>query len=177
MAGRFVCQLMAGTHPTGSNRERLCDRHTTFRRFGHLAPQMWLRFVTCLCGQSAVISSDQSNSLASMPYRETSQRGGAGRAESIKMVQGRTEMKVAMTTLTLIAAMSVRAYAFGGGYNAVAAYGACQEDALRGVHYALEGDCPNWEAWRTSHMQVQTLPHRHIHPTSRRKAPPHRGIG
>ena len=77
----------------------------------------------------------------------------------------RWTMKVAMTGLTVIAAMSVcsHAAAAGGGrglYNAQAAYGACQEDALRGVHYPMEGDCPNWQAWKARHMQVQTSPHR-----------------
>jgi hypothetical protein len=75
-------------------------------------------------------------------------------------------MKVAMTALTLVIAMSVNSYS-AGGYNAQAAYGACQEDALKGVHYALEGDCPNWEAWKTSHMQVQALPRQHVYPRSR----------
>jgi hypothetical protein len=84
------------------------------------------------------------------------------------------EMKVAMTTLTLIAAMSESSYAMMGcSYNAVAAYGACQEDALQGVHYPRNGDCPNWEAWKVNHMQAQNLPHRHVHPTLRRKEPPH----
>ena len=79
-------------------------------------------------------------------------------------------MRKLATALTLMSATLVSTYAAGfGGYNAVAAYGACQEDALRGVHYALEGDCPNWEAWKTSHMQGQTLPHRHAYQTSRRR--------
>jgi len=73
-------------------------------------------------------------------------------------------MKVAMTGLTVIAAMSVGSYAVAGGghgvYNAQAAYGACQEDALSGVHYRMEGDCPNWQAWKARHMQVQASPHR-----------------
>jgi hypothetical protein len=34
---------------------------------GHRAPQISLRLFACFRGQSAVISSDQSNSLASMP--------------------------------------------------------------------------------------------------------------
>jgi hypothetical protein len=79
-------------------------------------------------------------------------------------------MRRLVTALIMIAAMLVSSYAGGyGGYNAAAAYGACQEDGLRGVHYALEGDCPNWEAWKRSHAQVQTLPHRHAYPTSRRR--------
>lgn len=72
-------------------------------------------------------------------------------------------MKVAITLLTVGAAMSMGSYAIAGGhgsYNAQAAYGACQEDALRGVHYPLEGDCSNWERWKASHTQVQTIPHR-----------------
>ena len=63
-------------------------------------------------------------------------------------------MKIAMMTFILTAVMSVSSYA-AGSYNAVAAYGACQEDGLKGVHYALEGDCPNWEAWKTNHMRAQ----------------------
>ena len=79
-------------------------------------------------------------------------------------------MRKLTTALTLMTAMLVSTYAVGyGGYNAVAAYGACQEDGLRGVHYALEGDCPNWEAWKASHMQGQTLSHRHTDQTSRRR--------
>jgi hypothetical protein len=78
-------------------------------------------------------------------------------------------MRILTVALTVIATMLVSSYAAGfGGYNAVAAYGACQEDALRGVHYPLEGDCPNWEAWKTSHTQVQT-PHRHAYQTSRKR--------
>jgi len=42
-------------------------RHTTFGRSGHRAPQISLRFIACLRGQSAVISSDHLNNLASMP--------------------------------------------------------------------------------------------------------------
>jgi hypothetical protein len=79
------------------------------------------------------------------------------------------EMKVAMTTLIVIAAMSTSSYA--QFYNAAAALGACQEDALRGVHYPINGDCPNWEAWKASHTQAQTLPRRHAYPASRRRAP------
>jgi hypothetical protein len=41
--------------------------HTTFGKSGHLAPQMSFKFLACFRGQSAVISSVQSNSLASMP--------------------------------------------------------------------------------------------------------------
>ena len=74
-------------------------------------------------------------------------------------------MKAAMAGLTVIAAMSAGLYDAAAGqghglYNAQAAYGACQEDALRGVHYPINGDCPNWEAWKARHMQVQTSPHR-----------------
>ena len=78
------------------------------------------------------------------------------------------EVKIALMALTLIVALSASSYA-GGFYNAVAAYGACQEDGLRGVHYALEGDCPNWEAWKTHHMKTQTPPQRHVYPASRKK--------
>ena len=83
------------------------------------------------------------------------------------MAQGRMEMKVAMTTLIVIAAMSTSSYA--QFYNAAAALGACQEDALQGVHYPINGDCPNWEAWKASHTQAQTLPRRHAYPASRRR--------
>jgi hypothetical protein len=41
--------------------------YNTFGRSGHRAPQISFKFFACLRGQSAVISSDQSNSLASMP--------------------------------------------------------------------------------------------------------------
>jgi hypothetical protein len=54
---------MGGTHPTGINRERPGDRHTTFGRSGHLAPQTSFTFAACLRGQSAVISSVQSKQL------------------------------------------------------------------------------------------------------------------
>ena len=63
-------------------------------------------------------------------------------------------MRVAVTTLGLFAAMSVNSHAvaltFSYG-NAVAAYGACQEDALHGEHYAINGDCPNWDARKAGH--------------------------
>jgi hypothetical protein len=92
----------------------------------------------------------------------------AGRSQ-LNAGKGRIEMKVVMMALTLIAVMSAPAYA--GWYNAVAAYGACQEDGLRGVHYALEGDCPNWEAWKANHMKAQTPPQQHAYRASRRKYP------
>lgn len=76
-------------------------------------------------------------------------------------------MKIAMMIFVLTAVMSVSSHAAGSFYNAVAAYGACQEDGLKGVHYALEGDCPNWEAWKTNHMRAQTPSQRHIYPTSK----------
>jgi hypothetical protein len=74
-------------------------------------------------------------------------------------------MKVPLTGLTVIAAtMSAGSYAVAGGghglYNAQAAHGACQEDARSGIHYPMEGDCPNWQAWKARHMQVQDSPHR-----------------
>ena len=81
-------------------------------------------------------------------------------------------MRVAVTTLGLFAAMSVNSHAvaltFSYG-NAVAAYGACQEDALHGEHYAINGDCPNWEAWKAGHgpaRQAYRTPQRrhHHHP-------------
>src|SRR5215472_13680954 len=43
--------------------------HTTFDRSGHRAPHWSFKFRACLRGQSAVISSDHSNSLASRPQR------------------------------------------------------------------------------------------------------------
>ena len=46
-------------------------------------------------------------------------------------------MKIAMMTFILTAVTSVSSYA-ADSYNAVAAYGACQEDGLKGVRYALE---------------------------------------
>jgi hypothetical protein len=42
-------------------------RYTTFGRSGHLAPHWSYRFARRLRGQSAMISSDQSDSLASIP--------------------------------------------------------------------------------------------------------------
>jgi hypothetical protein len=84
---------------------------------------------------------------------------------------GDAKMKIAMPALTLVAAMSVSSNAATsqglGGFSPEVAYGACQEDALRGVHYGLEGDCPNWDAWKAGHMQFQTLPHQHVYPRSR----------
>jgi hypothetical protein len=77
-------------------------------------------------------------------------------------------MKIAMMTFIMIAVMSVSSYATGSFYNAVAAYGACQEDGLKGVHYPLEGDCPNWEAWKSSHMRAQTPSQLHAYPRSTR---------
>jgi len=75
-------------------------------------------------------------------------------------------MRFAMTTAILIASMSVGSYAAGSFYNAQAAYGACQRDALQGLHYPINGDCPNWEAWKTQHVPVQTSPHRRVNPPS-----------
>jgi hypothetical protein len=43
------------------------ETDTTFDRSGHVAPHMSLKFRACFRGQSAVISSGQSNSLGSMP--------------------------------------------------------------------------------------------------------------
>ena len=76
-------------------------------------------------------------------------------------------MRVAMTAVTLIASMSASSYAVGSFYNAAAAYGACQVDALQGLHYPINGDCPNWEAWKARHVQVQTSPHQRAYPMSR----------
>ena len=58
-----------------------------------------------------------------------------------------------MTAVISIALVSVSPYAFGQ-YNAAAALGACQADALQGLHYAINGDCPNWEARQAGHMQA-----------------------
>jgi hypothetical protein len=77
------------------------------------------------------------------------------------------DMRVATMAAILIALVSASAYAFGGGYNAAAAYEACQVDAAQGQHYAINGDCPNWEAWKARHLQGQTSPHRRAYPTSR----------
>ena len=82
------------------------------------------------------------------------------------------DMRVAMMAVFLIAFVSVSAYAFGGGYNAAAAYGACQVDAVQGLHYAINGDCPNWEAWKARHMQGRTSPQRRAYPTSRSRYHP-----
>jgi hypothetical protein len=77
-------------------------------------------------------------------------------------------MRVAMIAVILITSMSVSASAAkGGAYNAAAAYGACQVDALQGVHYPINGDCPNWESWKARHMLAQTSPHRRAYRTSR----------
>jgi hypothetical protein len=75
-------------------------------------------------------------------------------------------VKVAIAGVILVAALSASSHTMAsyGGYNPEAAYGACQEDGLRGVHYAREGDCPNWEAWKASHAQGQTSPHRRSYP-------------
>jgi hypothetical protein len=78
-------------------------------------------------------------------------------------------MKIALMALTLITALAISSYATAGFYNPESAYGACQEDALHGVHYPLEGDCPNWEARKTNHMKTQSRPQRHVHPASRTK--------
>jgi len=63
------------------------------------------------------------------------------------------DMRIAMTAVILIALVSVSPYAFGQ-YNAAAALGACQADALQGHHDAINGDCPNWEAWKAGHMRA-----------------------
>jgi hypothetical protein len=41
-------------------------------------------------------------------------------------------MKIAMMMFILTAVMSISSYAGASFYNAVAAYGACQEDGLKG---------------------------------------------
>ena len=79
-----------------------------------------------------------------------------------------SKMKVALTALSFFAAMSVNSHAAKSSfYNAVAAYGACQEHALHGEHYAINGDCPNWEAWKAGHGQG-----RQAYPTPRRRHRP-----
>jgi hypothetical protein len=86
-------------------------------------------------------------------------------------------MRMAVTALSLFAATSLGSHAENspfhvvaafGFYNAVAAYSACQEDALRGEHYAINGDCPNWEAWKASHGQG-----RPAYPTAGRRHRPY----
>jgi hypothetical protein len=45
-------------------------------------------------------------------------------------------MRIAITAaVVLITSMSVSSYAGKSSYNAQAAYGACQVDALQGLHY------------------------------------------
>jgi hypothetical protein len=74
-------------------------------------------------------------------------------------------MTAAVTALGFLAAMSANVHAAKGEfYNAAAAYSACQEDALHGEHYAINGDCPNWEAWKASHGQAGQA-----HPAPRRR--------
>jgi hypothetical protein len=65
---------------------RFC-RPTTFGRSGHRAPQMSFKFFACLRGQSADISSDHSNSLASILSR------------SIRRVEGVTAEPTALLAL------------------------------------------------------------------------------
>jgi hypothetical protein len=77
------------------------------------------------------------------------------------------DMRVAMALVILITSISVGAAAKGSPYNAAAAYGACQVDALRGLHYPINGDCLNWQSWKALHMRVQTPPHGRMHPTSK----------
>jgi hypothetical protein len=89
-------------------------------------------------------------------------------------------MRIAMTAVILIALVSVSPHAFGQ-YNAAAALGACQADALQGLHYAINGDCPNWEAWKAGHMQAArpaaggyaasaASPRQRVYPTSRSRS-------
>jgi hypothetical protein len=80
--------------------------------------------------------------------------------------EGAYDMRVAMAVVILITS-TVGATAKGSPYNAAAAYGACQVDALQGLHYPMNGHCPNWQAWKARHMQVQTPPHGRVYPTSR----------
>src|SRR5262249_41653377 len=91
-------------------------------------------------------------------------------------------MRIAMTAVILIALVSVSPYACGQ-YNAAAALGACQADAVQGLHYAINGDCPNWEAWKAGHMQAArpaaggyaasaASPRQRVYPTSRRHVYP-----
>jgi hypothetical protein len=77
------------------------------------------------------------------------------------------DMRVAMAVIILITSMSASAVAKGSPYSAAAAYGACQADALQGLHYPINGDCPNWQARRARHMQVQTPSHGRVYPPSR----------
>ena len=74
-------------------------------------------------------------------------------------------MTAAVTALGFLAAMSADVHAAKSDfYNAVAAYSACQEDALHGEHYAINGDCPNWEARKAGHGQAG-----HAYSTPRRR--------
>jgi hypothetical protein len=77
-----------------------------------------------------------------------------------------------MATVILIASKLLSPYGagnlyYGAFYNPQAAYGACQVDALQGLHYPINGDCPNWEAWKARHMREQTSPHGRVYPNSR----------
>jgi len=56
------------------------------------------------------------------------------------------DMRVALAVVILITSMSVGAAANGSPYRAPAACGACQVDALQGLHYPINGHCPNWQA-------------------------------
>jgi hypothetical protein len=77
------------------------------------------------------------------------------------------DMRVAVAVVILISLTPVSAAAKGSPYSAPAALGACQVDALQGFHYPINGDCPNWQAWKARHMQVQNSPHERVYPTSR----------
>ena len=60
-----------------------------------------------------------------------------------------------MMAVIFIGSMSARSYVIGGSYNAAAVSGACQEAALRGLHYPVNADCTNWEAGKMRHMQYK----------------------
>src|SRR6516225_11920359 len=64
-----------------------------------------------------------------------------------------TDMRIAMTAVVLIASMLVSSNG-AKSYDATSAYSTCQVDALQGHHDAINGDCPNWEAWKAGHMQA-----------------------
>ena len=93
-----------------------------------------------------------------------------------------TDMRIAMTAVVLIASMLVSSNG-AKSYDATSAYSTCQVDALQGHHDAINGDCPNWEAWRAGHGQAArpaaggyaasaASPRQRVYPTSRRHVYP-----
>ena len=89
-----------------------------------------------------------------------------------------------MTAVVLIASMLVSSNG-AKSYDATSAYSTCQVDALQGHHDAINGDCPNWEAWKAAHMQAArpaaggyayaasaASPRQRVYPTSHRRVYP-----